>query len=83
MAEFNSGHKSSMHSKSSAPKLFPWCLVGAENEMTYDGMTCYCAHAQFAVVGDAVKAGGRRSVRHVAHDSEGVGHSLLSIVATK
>ena len=51
--------------------------------MTYDGMTCYCAHAQFAVVGDAVKAGGRRSVRHVAHDSEGVGHSLLSIVATK
>jgi len=46
-------------------------------------MTCCCAHARLPVFGDVVKEGGRRTVRHVAHDSEGVGHSLQSIVATR
>jgi len=38
------------------------------------GMSWYCKHAILPVVGDAVKAGGRQTVRHVAHDSEWVGH---------
>jgi hypothetical protein len=46
-------------------------------------MSCCCEHALLPVVGDTVKAGGRHNVRHVAHDSEGVGHSLQSIVATR
>jgi hypothetical protein len=39
---------------------------------TRHGISYCCAHAQLSVIGDEVKAGGRRTVRHMAHDSEGV-----------
>jgi len=50
---------------------------------TRHGMSCCCAHELLPMVGGAVKAGGRQIVRHMAHDCEGVGHSLQSIVATR
>jgi len=50
---------------------------------TRHGMSCCCAHALVPVVGNAVKAAGRRIVPHVAHDSEMVGRSPQSIVAMR
>jgi hypothetical protein len=50
---------------------------------TRHGVSCFCAYAFLPLVGDAVKAVGRRTVRRVAHDSEGVGPSRQSIEATR
>jgi hypothetical protein len=45
-------------SKSSVPKINPWCFVVAENtpKLPRSRMACCCrAHAQVPVVGDAVE----------------------------
>jgi hypothetical protein len=58
-------------------------LVLRKSPKTRHGMCCCCANARLPVVVDAIKVDGKRTVRHVTHDSEGVEHSLKSIVTTR